>query len=354
MRVRTVSVLTVIITLFFSGFGAFAQMPTESEQKILHELRAIRTILLEVKKDIAKLQKEVEKEEPDEEEDDMDFFSGHQSRKADTAKLRKIKLPQNPTEEQIEDYIEDIMNASRGQNSFSSEDRQVMMLTKIGAEHLELLINAMDSGDGHGFFGGSYHVKAAILKLAREEDKKLILDSLPQFTFLVQVVLDNGWEKDAKEVLLDELESAPQNLPSEWIQAVVNLNDSKTYDDLKWYLINRDNRYGTFQTIRDLPGIDLEETVAAAWDTAGNHEWEERGIAKIAIQYGHVDALKNLVDFLNNKEVNRWEVSAIRPLVIRHIDFYGSNTEISKWLTDNSDNLTFDKKTKKFSAVKKE
>ena len=38
-----------------------------------------------------------------------------------------------------------------------------------------------------------------------------------------------------------------------------------------------------------------------------------------------------------------------RQHVVRHVDFYGSNSEISEWLKKNADRLVFDKKTKQFT-----
>ncbi|MBC8453691.1 hypothetical protein H8D64_01395 [PVC group bacterium] len=347
MRIANVFIVTGVLSL--TCLSTLAQAPTYAEQEMLRKLHEIHSVVLELKSEIAELKKEIQEEEEDEDFGAFVSRSGFQTRKADSAKLRKIKLPKDPSEDQIKDYIQDIMEASRGQNSFSSDDPQVRMLLKVGAENLNLLIDAMSNNERMpGFFGGNYHVQEAILLLANEDHKKLILDSLAWQTFLVKVVLNNGWEKDAKEILLDELASAPNSLPSEWIQAVANLKDPETYDDLKWYLINRRNRHNTFQAIEHLPDIDLEETVAKAWEQTGIDEWEERGIAQIAIQYGHENALEYLVDFLENDKQNSYNKHHIRRLVLQHLNFYGSNKEIMEWLKKNTGKLTFDKETKKF------
>lgn len=352
MHVRTTLILTAIAALSMSGSPAAAQVLTRSGQEMLRELREIRAILMVVRADIAELKKEIQKKkESDEEDEDLTNFGNFRKRSANPAKLRAIKLPENPSEDQIKDYVQEIMTASRGQNSFSSADPQVRMLTRVGAEHLNLLLDSMGQPGEGRHFGGRYHVQEAILKLAEEGHKKLILDSLSHLTFLVKVVLDKGWERDAREVLLQELASAPQQLPMEWVQAVANLRDAETYDDLKWYLINRNGRHNTYQAIRHLPDIDLADAVAKAWGKTGHHEWEERGIAKIAIEYGHLDAMEYLVNFLADEHQNRWEVSGIRQLVLRHLDFYGSNKEMAEWIKKNEDQLIFDKKTKKFTIA---
>jgi hypothetical protein len=347
---RKAVVLTVVMILFLGYSRSLAQMPTEGELKMLLELRIIRSLLMEMKADIAKLKEEIKENQADnDDDDDLPVMGRFRTVKVNSAKLRKIKLSKNPTEEQVKEYINKIAIASRGQNSFSSEDPQVRMLTKIGAENLKFLIESLGSNIGTHGFGGKYHIKEAIYKLAGDEHKKLIMEFLPQHTSLVKIVLDRGWEKDAKEILIEELSSTSQNLPYEWIQAVANLNDPKTYKDLRWFLVNQNNRSSTFKAIKHLPGIKLEESVNEAWtEGTGQNDWERRGIAEIAVQYGHFDALEYLVDFLINDRNNRWAASAVRQHVLRHLKFYGSNKEILAWLKKNKDKIVFDKKTKKF------
>ena len=150
------------------------------------------------------------------------------------------------------------------------------------------------------------------------------------------------------DILVAQLSQTGEQLPIEWIQAVANLGDPETYDDLKRYLVLRDGRYATFQVIRDLPDLDLTESIADIWEKTGYHEWEERGVAKMAVQYGHVEALGYLVNFVAYEQQNQWEASEIRRLILSHLDFFGSNRELVEWFRKNSERLLFDEEKRKY------
>jgi hypothetical protein len=341
-------------------FDARAQLPTETERNILQQLRDIHKILAELKTQISELQKErTEKGVASDSSDDSSLsrFGGFRSKSADTATLSKIKLPDSPTEDQAREYIRKIISATRGQNSFSSEDPQVAMLEKVGPERLGLLLDMHGEGGKGGMsaYETTFYLESAICHLARDSDKELILKTLPDLKFLAKVVVEKGWEKDAKETLVNKLTTSRDSLPSEWIQAVVTLSDPSTYNDLKWYLIHNDNRYQTYELIRDLPGIDIAETVAKIWEKTGYHDWEERGVAKMAVDFGHVDALEFLVNFCIEQEEGKsrgmeWDVRDIRRLVLKHLDFRGTNKEIADWIQKNREQLVFDSKTGKYGV----
>lgn len=352
---NTARILTMLGFLLAGSLNVRAQAPTETEREIFQQLREIRKTLAELKAQISELQKEKAEKETAAESADrapVSRFGGFQHRSADVAKLRKIKLPENPTDDQVREYIRKINEATHGQNSFSSEDPQVAMLEKVGPERLGLLLDAV--ADSRGVFGfNDYYLELAICRLARESDKELILKALPEHKFLAKVIVEKGWEKDAKETLVNKLTTSRDPLPSEWIQAVVTLSDPATYKDIKWYLLHNDGRYQTYELIRDLPGIDLKETVAQAWEKTGYHEWEERGVAKMAVDFGHVDALELLMNYCVEQAEKEfpgsdWEVSEIRKLVLKHLDFRGSNKEIADWIQKNREQLVFDVKTKKY------
>lgn len=340
--------LIIILLFMLPKVDICAHPPSKTEMAILIELKEIRKMVKALNIEIIKLKNELKEKEVQEKEekDKQPAYGGFHTRRANISALRKIKLPDNPSEEQAGEYIDKIMDATKGQNSFSSEDPQVKMYKKIGPKYLGLLIETAGQSN-RGFEMGRFHLERAIEQLAEEKHKKLILEHLPENHFLVKLIVKHGWEKDAKKILIDELESHPERLPTEWIQAVASLNDPDTFDDLKWYLIHGNNRYNTFQALQELPKIDLTEAVADAWSRSGENEWEERNAAKFAIQYGHISALKHLLDSLLNGE-SQWEAGLLRKIILRHINFYGTNKEIGKWVQKNEENLVFDKRTKKF------
>ena len=104
-----------------------------------------------------------------------------------------------------------------------------------------------------------------------------------------------------------------------------------------------------YRAIRDLPGIDLEGAVGQAWERAKREGvWQTVSMAEAAIEFGHVDALERAVNGLDYGPSAAGYMRNARQVVLRHIDFYGTNGEIRRWFHANKDRLTFDPETRKF------
>ena len=327
--------------------GAFAQDQAAELKQLAQTVRELKAEVDSMREDLADLRKEKErKDDEDVAPNDTGFFGS--TRGASLAKLKKIKLPPNPTDDQVKDYLDKIAEASAGQSCFSSDDPQVKMYQKISPDKLPLLLDRM-AGERSGT--GYYHVREAVKLMARKQDKKLILDALPNTHELVSIVVKYHWEKDAKETLLEELGgNKASQLPPEWIEAVVSLEDPKTYDALKDYLVNGHNRYQTFQAINGLPGLDLTETVKEVWENGGYDQDEMVGVAKIAFQYGYVDALDQLLDAMEDEQMS-WQAQEIRPLLYRHLEARGNTATFREWLTKNRANIKFDPKDRKYKVA---
>ncbi|MDD2237702.1 MAG: hypothetical protein PHG65_10900, partial [Kiritimatiellae bacterium] len=193
--------------------------------------------------------------------------------------LATIVLPENPTREDVIDYVKEILTDSDCQRRYSSRDPQVDMLVAVGPENLDVLL--MD--------GYQYYAFLAVKQLAGPEHKELIIAQLPDYHNLIDVVVGQGWVDEVSDTLVAELKKDPENLPTAWIKAVADLKDPATYDDLKRYLIRGNGRSGTYGAIKDLPGIDLQDAVDQAWRRVryDAHDYQKRDMVSVAIQYGH-------------------------------------------------------------------
>lgn len=263
------------------------------------------------------------------------------------AVFEKITLPDNPTREQAAEYIQKIVNASRGQQSFSSNDPQIALLTRVGSKNLDLLLK---------HYNANFYVQMAIQNLATPDDKDVILKALKENRNLIVVVLRNGWEKDVKDLILQELKTSRNILPPQWIEAAATFKDPKTYPDLIEYFISGNNPTFTYKAIRMLPGIELEDAVSKMWDRkrlSGNY-WERDSAAMIAAEWGHLDALGYLINRLNDPKLEQHMSGEIKNLVWQVTGQYGSPAELAKWAKENGDNLTFDEKTRKYVVRKTE
>jgi peroxiredoxin/endonuclease III len=277
---------------------------------------------------------------------DSGSVCGSSSRRGpDEEALAKIKLPADPTDEEVRNYIREIRRITKDQNSFSSQDPQVEMLTRIGPEHLDMLIDTFRLNPRR-----SYHIKYAINRLARAEDKDLILAALPRLPDLIEAVVDNGWVEEARPILIAKLKARPDHLPTKWVTAVASFKDPETYDDLKNYFIYCWSPSMVYSAIKDLPGIDLTDAVAQAWERAKyGREFQTAMMAPVAIEFGHLDALEQAVKDIDVDSGTR--VHNARKLVTRFTDARGSDNEIREWFKKNKDRLTFDKEKGRFSAT---
>ena len=319
--------------------AVFGEEPIGPNLRRMHEIYEAVAIRLETREEEIK-EREAEEEMPTPSRPDIE------GRGVNLQKLRLIKLPENATDDQVRHYIHEIIAATRGQNTFSQDGPQVRMLTKVGSKRVGFLLEALLENPQRE---GEYYVIPAIIRLATEEHKKLILDALPDYNDFVKVVLDKGWEQDAKAILVEEVAARPRFLPTEWIEAVAHLKDPETYDDLKAYFINGPNRGWTYKSIRHLPGFDLREAVAQAWEkTKSGKGWEAKDVAVIAVQHGHLDALEYLVRWLAEYPDDEPKVYGARSTILHHIPFRGSNEAIAEWFEKNKNQLVWDPKTKKF------
>ncbi|VGO22523.1 hypothetical protein [Pontiella sulfatireligans] len=265
------------------------------------------------------------------------------SAKDNADKLAEVQLPDNATREEMKVYIQKIHNISATQSSYSPRDPQTAMLMEVGAENLGLLLE-------NGGEWNSHYELYAVKKLARAEHKDLILKYLAEQKDLAEVVVEFGWESEARETLLEGLK-AEEYLPGEWIKAVASFKDPATYPLLTGFLVNGRNRDSTYGIIKELPGIELEEPVAKAWRQAKYEQnWERIDMIPIATAYGHADALGAAAIMLNDDELQGYQRKELRNAFKKHTGIRGADEELLNWYKANKAALRFNPETKMFVA----
>lgn len=327
-----------VAVLFLCLIAIFPARSEEAsyDKKIYEEVIAIKVMVRDMQKRLDKLE-EMQKSAP------AESSSGFVTRKADPETLAKINLPDNPTRDEIVKYINDIRAASAGQNCFSPSDPQVDMLMKVGSENFDVLLESYLLSPQRG----TYHLRETMNKLARAEHKETVLEALPRATFLIEAVVLNGWQDDARQTLIAGLDGSLGNLPSQWIRTVANFQDPETYEALKNYLVTGPNKKSTYEALKYIPGIDLGPAVARAWDNVKfEHKCSASSMVPIAVEFGHLDALERALEDLDVTKGCR--VSNARGLVLRFTDAGGSSEEIRSWFAANKDSLEFDPVIKKF------
>jgi hypothetical protein len=279
-------------------------------------------------------------------------FSRSSQKGADSAALSEIRFPQDPTEENLRQYIREVLLASQGQNTFSTTDPQVFMLARVGSGNLNLLIDPL-SENSYISGMGTYYLEYAINSLVEDRHQALVLEALPTKQRLVSTVMKMRWEQAARDILISELrEDKGVSLSQEWIRAVASLKDPSTYDLLTESLANSRSPASVYNTIVLLPGIQLEAAVGKAWENTKTSPtgtaYTLVSMAKIAAAYGHQDAVECLINQLKNPPASPSSSANPRTALLGVLDVRGTNQEIISWYETNKENLVFDPEFKKF------
>ena len=283
------------------------------------------------------------------------FTISFSSPRKQTPKKDIPKLPENPSREDAEQYVQQLdatlvfsMYDGASWALDGRKDPETALYAEIGSEYLDLLIPK--NSEMRNRISNNYKIWA-LEKLAQPEHKQLILSHLKREPNLVQVIMKFDWEKDAKDTLITELQYRT-NLPREWIEAVTNLNDPDTYPPLITYFTHCYDKTWVYGHIKNLPGIDLDSAVNQIWDVAKYEDpskMECNSVIRMAMEHGKVDALYLAGQALKNgNDIVSWHINDIRKAIKIHVGKFETDDAFRKWVSDNQDNILFDLETKMF------
>ena len=137
--------------------------------------------------------------------------------------LNRIILPANPTRPDVWHYIRQILSLSARQRNADEHDPQIDMLAQVGPEHaVDLLIAA---ATGESFYPD--HALKTLDLTGRPDAEQMVLRLLPGYPFLIGQVTQNHWEADAKPILLEKIASRTpgEYIDDYWIKALATLGD---------------------------------------------------------------------------------------------------------------------------------
>lgn len=255
--------------------------------------------------------------------------------------LAELTLPMNPTRSEVKEYILKIHEASASLDDKNPDDPQIDMLAIVGREHLDILINTSHYN--------LYHSRHAIEKIVKQEDKELILANLEKHDFLCDLVFEFGWEEDARDILILNM-AGKENLDPAWITAVAKFEDPSTYPALIDYFIDGSEQDETYNAIKNLPNIELDEAVSRAWEKARRGNSHDYGsMIPVALDNGIIDALDFYAEAIpNGKDLCEHYEDKVHEAVCKHTGQTGSDKELRAWYLTNKDRLRFDTETKLF------
>lgn len=283
--------------------------------------------------------------------DFSDFSEGRIEEKADEVQetiareLEKIRLPGDATKEQVKKYIRKILQISSRQSIKRFDDIQVIRLAEVGPEHIDVLAEMGVTWDS------KYYVNLALKRIAGSGNKEIILKILDDYPELIRVVIREGWVRSARDILVRRLEAYDdESLPLEWIEAIALLEDKSVYPLLKQALL-RMPYYKTeiYEAIKNLPGIDLSDTIPQLWRMSKYDDAEDVSqMVPIALEWGFVDALEVAFDLVDDSRLPESRRTQLWKTINTYIEYNGGKQEIIDWFKGNKDKFVFDKQEKKF------
>ena len=211
-------------------------------------------------------------------------------------KLRTIRLPTAPTDEDAREYVARIIVVAQERDLYDAHDPEVGLLQRVGSAHVEQLVEPLVYLGG---FNGSNYVIEALKELVEERHKSAILMFLPYSQDLVEVVVARKWTRDAAPILLKGLSERSPYLSQNWIEAAAMIAGPQNYGDLKFQLANGTNPWSIWLAIRGLPGMGpLDSVVLEAWHrpTLKKGSWEWTSLAAVAAHYGDMMGLGVLAE----------------------------------------------------------
>jgi len=281
--------------------------------------------------------------------------------------LRGIHLSPSANDQDAREYVDRLLAVSRTHTYVSPHDREVPLLVMVGPGRLGILIDAL--GERPATWAADEHLMAAIKHLAAEEHKELIIRRLSDRPTLIEVILDKGWEYDARNVLVDAVvafgkqfvpEASPEaeadrsrSVPSAWFVAVCRLKDPRTYDGLRAYFTMCQFPSYACDVLEHLPDFDLGRAVAEGWTAAKSGRLRPDAkppMASIAVGYGHLDALEFLVGKLmdQTERSHFWDPRYALYAIRDHTDYLGPYANVGDWFKRNKDSLAWDKEKRIF------
>jgi len=210
-------------------------------------------------------------------------------------------LPDNPSRAQTAAFVREIIELSSARTHLSSRDMELELLAGIPPGQLDVLLTEAESAPAD--FKACY-IPHVARRLAGPDNKDILIESLDTYPALVNVVLDMGWQDDARDMLLNGLASG-RPLPVRWIQTLASFNEPAANEGLLHQLEISADPVEVYYILKDLPMIRLRlmEVARARWhELMNSHEDSMKAaFAPIAVDYGSIEALDTLVSLLGSE-----------------------------------------------------
>lgn len=278
------------------------------------------------------------------------------------AVLTRIRLPEQPTEQAVLEYVVAVLQAASGRYSLTPYDAEVLLLAKVGPSHLGLLLDLIE----YDTCGLSFPLINAVSLVATSQHKTRVIEVLRTRPDLADVVFDRGWAADAHDTLvalLADERRAEETGATGLLQRCAELHDPRLVPLLLKRLAVSGAPDEIVAALSGTPGLDLAGAVRTAWDAALAGEadaplqrWKRLRIAGLALEYGDARALEYLVQDLAVRAERTGESSATTDYeaerqyrkIVRHTGVAETGWRLLAWWDANRERAAWDKSEKRF------
>lgn len=265
--------------------------------------------------------------------------------------LRELQLPSRTDTGAVSAYCRKIMWLM-GDICQSDMTKMAMeKLGQIGPENVELLYECA------GF--KTQEIVEVIATIIQDNQKDSLVKALERNENLAGVVRLKKWQHDAKETLLRLLLRTDQSrgfyYPTSFIEAVADLDDRRSHEQLLKYLEQGNNPAWTYAALKRMSTLDRTLVLERAWPVAlKDKQLIDDELLEYALGMGKKEALGVLVTYLPENTGWRYGPSAqsvhamslFRKYVTAREELV--ENEIPYWYRTNANKLTFNSIARKF------
>lgn len=273
--------------------------------------------------------------------------------------LDSIKLAELPTREQVREYVVAIVRTGDRLKRIRNTDPQVKKLQQVPPEHFDVMLGAdLRLMRGHGY------IRYAITGEHAKKHKAAIIAAAGHESWLVSIVVQNKWTKEAAPIFVKAVNDDPMNVSTTLIRYAITADGPAVRDALIERLIAGDNRSSTYSYLKQIPGdpLELDTAVALAWERVSHDPAmanERRRLLHYAMQHGQHDAVDDSVNMyrayaarLTNPKLSKASRDStarlLRSRVVDHFDYDGELEEFYSWYDRVKDRVQWDRAARKY------
>ena len=228
-----------------------------------------------------------------------------------SARLDGIELPPSPTDAQVRAFVSRVLSSARGSHSrIMPGGPEQALLATVGPKYLYVLLEPLVCDP---ITPGRDCLLGTVRLLIDERNKQLVLNHLAAVTALLPVVIDCGWEQDARQVILERLGDEAGSVSGAWVAAAARLAGPEHMRHLRRHLRGAAGyRYTIWSALQKIKGVgSLDDIVRDFWREtveSGARGHSRLDAAYVAVHYGHVSALEVVASAMRDNRERAWTI----------------------------------------------